>query len=570
MMTMFSFQFWWVIAGYCFLLVAVGAYLSRHIRSDDDYFKAHGRTSWWVSGLSFFMTAFSASVFVANASLAYNYGLLNFLLILAQLPVFVFGYYLFARKWHRTGVSTAIEFVEKRYSPKTAKFFVWTGVPIRILDNANRLYVTAVLIEALFGMRLWVAILSTAAVSLLYSVGGGFMAVEITNALQAIVLFVIVTVVAVLGYSAVGGVSGFMERVPDGYWTLRAEDGDFNVALICAWVFVALFAWNGMWSLVQRYVCVDKENDSRKVSLVCGVSYYVLFPLLALPPMIAAVLLPELKGTAGAEHSYVRIAEILLPSGLLGLLCFGIFGATVTSLNAELNVMAQIIVQDMLKKVLAQTSVKIRLLFGRISTVLIMGVCILIALQIRGLGGAFKYLMTVLGMTTLPTFIPLLLGLLYRKTGGKGSIAAFLAGLLVSVVMKFGLGQSLAAVIFANGIATTLVYFLSARWFPVPDEQKGAVDALFKRLATPGISDVEIQDDGGGRRHSNLPIVALCLALLSVIVAISSLPIFGQKSLDGTGLLTAGVFGLAALILTGIHAVTLKKKNRQRPEVKTC
>jgi len=554
-----NLQFWWVIGGYCLLLIAVSAWMSRHVKSDEDYFKARGKTSWWVSGLSFFMTAFSASVFVANASLAYNYGLLNFLLILAQLPVFIFGYFLFAGKWHRTGVGTAIEFVEKRYSPKTAKFFVWTGVPIRILDNANRLYVTAVLIEALFGMRLWVAIFSTAVISLLYSVGGGFLAVEITNALQAIVLFIIVTVVAVLGYSAVGGVSGFMERVPENYWTLRAEDGDFNVALICSWVFVGLFAWNGMWSLVQRYVCVDKEKDSRKVSLVCGISYYVLFPLLALPPMIAAVLLPELRGTAGAEHSYVRIAQMLLPSGLLGLLCFGIFGATVTSLNAELNVMAQIIVQDMLKKVLSRTTATVRLWLGRLLTILIMGLCILIALQIRGLGGAFKYLMTVLGMTTLPTFIPLLLGLLYRKTSGKGSIAAFLAGILVSIIMRFGLGQSLAIVIFSNGIATALVFFLSVHWFPVPEEQRGSVDALFEKLAKPGAGDVETIDTVAGGR-SSLPLMALCLMILAVIVAAASLPFAEQGVLSVTGLVTAGAFFFTALLLMLIRIKTMKKR----------
>jgi SSS family solute:Na+ symporter len=556
---MLNVQFWGVIGGYCLLLTAVSVYLARNVKSDDDFFKARGKTSWWVSGLSFFMTAFSASVFVANASLAYNYGLLNFLLILAQLPVFIFGYYLFSRKWHRTGVSTAIEFVEKRYSPKTAKFFVWTGVPIRILDNANRLYVTAVLVEALFGVPLEGAIFGVAVVALVYSVGGGFLAVEMTNALQAIVLFIIVGVVAVLGYFAVGGVSGFMANVPVDYWTLQAKDGDFNVSLICAWVFVGLFAWNGMWSLVQRYVCVEKEQDSRKVSLMCGISYYILFPLLALPPMIAAVLLPELRGTAGAEHSYVRIAELLLPSGLLGLLCFGIFGATVTSLNAELNVMSQIIVQDMLKKVLAKTTGKFRLWLGRIITIVIMGACIFIAMQIRGLGGAFKYLMTVLGMTTLPTFIPLLLGLLYRKTSGKGSIAAFLAGLLVSVVLKFGLDQSLAVVIFSNGIVTTLVFFLSVRFLPVPAEYKPGVDELFHRLATPGINDMESEPlPAGTRSRSSLPMMAICLSVLAGVVALASLPIAGQAELSNAGLITAGAFVIVAGLLMGIRIKTAK------------
>ncbi len=130
-----EWSFWFVLCSYAVLLIGVSVYVGRMINNTDDFYRGGGNNTWWASGLSFFMTTTSASVFVANASFAYNYGLLNICLIIAQLPVFVLGYFVFARLWHRTGCESAIEFIDHRYGKATTKFFLWTGIPIRLLKT---------------------------------------------------------------------------------------------------------------------------------------------------------------------------------------------------------------------------------------------------------------------------------------------------------------------------------------------------------------------------------------------------------------------------------------------------
>jgi Na+/proline symporter len=538
--------FWWLMIGYGALLIGISLYVTRWIKNSGDFYGSSGRTSFWFSGLSFFMSAFSASVFVANASLAYRHGALNALLILAQLPVFIAGYSFFSARWHRSGCTTVIEFIERRFGATTAKFFLWLGLPLRVLENGNRLYVTAVLFEVLLGVNLLTGACLTAGCALLSTIGGGFLAVVVTDAVQAILLTLIVAVVAVLSLQAVGGWDGFMTHAPADYWSLATDAQGFGVPMIAAWSMVALFAWNGNWSLVQRFVAVPREQDARKVSLVCGVSYYILFPLIAIPAMAAVVLVPGLNTPQQAEYAYILVAQQVLPSGLMAMLCFGLLGATVTGVNSDLNVMAQVVVHDMLKRPLAQVTESRRLLIGRLFMILVSVACILIALRIRGLGGAFQFLVMVMGMTTLPTFMPLLFGLLRPQGDGRAAIAAFAAGILASLVLKLGCGASLATVILGNGAATALVFFGMGLLRRSAHETAAVNDLFLTMRRTPGAVDLppDAGADEQGRGIARVAAITLLLCgVLSVIAELltpAAAPARGMAALVAGGLFLIG------------------------------
>ncbi|MBC2593965.1 hypothetical protein H5P28_06790 [Ruficoccus amylovorans] len=553
-------SFWWPMAAYGALLVGVSLYFTRMIKSSDDFYGANGRTSFWFSGLSFFMTAFSASVFVANASIAYRHGLLNALLIVAQIPVFIAGYFIFAARWRSCGCATVIEFLQKRFSPATAKFFMWVGIPVRVMESGNRFYVTAVLFEAMLGVSLLKGSVTTAVITLLSTVGGGFLAVVVTDAVQAILLTLIVTVVAGLSLHAVGGWEGFVANAPEGYWSLATDETGFGVPLIAAWAIVALFAWNGNWALVQRFVAVPGVKDARRVSIISGVSYYLLFPLIAIPAMAAVVVLPGLDTPQKAEYAYILMAQQVLPSGLMAILCFGLLGATITAVNADLNVMSQVVIHDMLKKRLSLTSDRMKLFLGRVVMIVICTLCLALAMKIRDLGGAFQFLVMVLGMTTLPALMPLLFGLLWPVGGGRAAMGAFCAGIAVSVLLKFGLGAGLAAVIIGNGLATALVYFGVGLLFPASEQKREEVRALFvtmreKRRHELKRKFVAVQKaDSGGRAVAR--VAAVTMLLCGVIT-------LGAEFLTPEGAAARGMSALVALFLFIIGG-TIFVLNRER------
>ncbi|OAM89814.1 hypothetical protein OH491_17775 [Termitidicoccus mucosus] len=547
-------SFWWLMAGYGALLIGVSLYFTRMIKNSGDFYGSSGRTSFWFSGLSFFMTAFSASVFVANASIAYRHGSLNALLIVAQLPVFFAGYYVFSARWRRTGCATVVEFIEKRFGPGTAKFFMWVGLPVRMLESANRFYVTAVLFEVMLGISLFAGASVTAVVTLLSTVGGGFLAVVVTDAVQAILLTLIVAVVAALSWNAVGGWEHFSANVPSDYWSLATDAGGFGVPMITVWAIVALFAWNGNWSLVQRFVSVPRERDARRVSVISGVSYYLLFPLIAVPAMAAVVMMPGLDTPQKAEYAYILVAQKVLPSGLMAMLCFGLLGATITAVNADLNVMAQVVVNDMLKKQLASSTERRRLFLGRAIMVVVSAVCLALAMRIRDFGGAFQFLIMVLGMTTLPTFMPLLFGLLWPHGTGRSAIWAFAAGILTALILKFGLGASLASVIFCNGTATAVVYFASGFLLRRSDAEEETAPVLFQRMQKPpppDSADAPTGSDAQGRAVAR--VAAITLIFCGVLAAIAEMLTGADSPGRGIASLVAGVLFVIGGIIFRIN-----------------
>ena len=63
-----------VIIGYLALLVSVGIVFKKFATNTDDYFKGGSKGTWWLVGISSFMSAFSAWTFTGAAGIAYQSG----------------------------------------------------------------------------------------------------------------------------------------------------------------------------------------------------------------------------------------------------------------------------------------------------------------------------------------------------------------------------------------------------------------------------------------------------------------------------------------------------------------
>lgn len=64
-----------IIVVYFIGLLVLGGALSRRIKSSQEMFIAGRNSSWWLSGLSTYMTLFSAGTFVVWGGVAFRSGL---------------------------------------------------------------------------------------------------------------------------------------------------------------------------------------------------------------------------------------------------------------------------------------------------------------------------------------------------------------------------------------------------------------------------------------------------------------------------------------------------------------
>jgi len=90
-----------VIVGYFLLLGAIGVYFWKRMRKASDFFAGGNSIPWWLAGVSFYLTAFSAFTFVAYAEIAYRYGLVAVTLTWSAPVAMLAGTILLAGRWRR-------------------------------------------------------------------------------------------------------------------------------------------------------------------------------------------------------------------------------------------------------------------------------------------------------------------------------------------------------------------------------------------------------------------------------------------------------------------------------------
>lgn len=279
-----------------FSLVIVMAGLSFRKRGSDmkSYFAAGGAVPWSMSGLSLFMSFFSAGTFVVWGSIAYELG---FVAITIQFTMCLAGFfvaYLIAPRWKKTNSLTAAEFVRKRLGDTTQKFYTYLILILSLAYTGAFLYPVAKIVNVSTGFPIEACVIILGLLILLYTVVGGLWAVIITDVLQFVILTAAVIVVVVLSIDSVGSLSNFVESAPDHFFDVIS--GEYNVWFLVAFAIYNTIFIGGNWAYVQRFTSVKSAKDAKKVGLTFG-WLYLLSPLVwMLPPMIYRVMNPSLSG----------------------------------------------------------------------------------------------------------------------------------------------------------------------------------------------------------------------------------------------------------------------------------
>ena len=138
-----------VLLAYIAGVFAIGGLFGSRIKSSRDMFAAGGISPWWVSGLSGFMTMFSAGTFVVWGGIAYRHGFIAISISLCYgISALMVGW-LLAGKWRDLGITTAAEFIELRFGKAAVHFYTWTGMLYRLTSVGVAVYSVAVLLSAL-------------------------------------------------------------------------------------------------------------------------------------------------------------------------------------------------------------------------------------------------------------------------------------------------------------------------------------------------------------------------------------------------------------------------------------
>jgi Na+/proline symporter len=505
-----------LIGLYFAIVIAVGVYSARKNRGTDDFFKAGGEVPWVMAGVSNWVSGFSAFMFVAAAGYTYKNGTGALILFTSAFWAYLGGYAYFAPAWRRARIQAPLDFLTRRYSLGTTNFYTLTSFVPQIVGIAMGLYILCIFVSSALGFDrevfrvaglelsgLELSMLVVGVVMVLYSVIGGLWAAVLSDAVQGVIILVMSLLILPISLAYVGegggvlrGVARLLDELPAAY--LVPSGQSVEPFFLASYLISVFLGYNVSWHLVQRYNSVPSERGARKMALLCA--WLSLFgPLLwVLPVMASRLIFPDMAAlwpnlAVPEEASFVSLAMLLLPHGMIGFVVAAILSATLGQANDAFNWMSAAIARD------AYAPLRRRLGYGegtdrhlmRVAqlAMLVMGVGgIAMAFVISRLGGAFDFGLTYYSMVGPGFMMPVALGLVYRRTPAWSGLASCLAAFAVVGVM-FALdlfpGRAFERNILGAVGAATLVFAISARWYRADDPANAHIEALDRDLRTP-------------------------------------------------------------------------------------
>ncbi|MDP2884447.1 MAG: hypothetical protein Q8P51_05420 [Ignavibacteria bacterium] len=536
-----------LIGLYFVIIIWVGIYAARQNKNTDEYFKGGGHIPWIIAGLSNWVSGYSAFMFVAAAGFTYLNGIGAAVIFTSAFWAYLVGYAIFGKLWRRARLSSPLHFLTRRFSPSTTYFYSITAIIPQIVGIGQGLYILCIFISTALGFNertfdlgfavvsgFELSIILVGTVMIVYSVIGGLWAAVLSDTVQAIIITVMTLIIFPLSFFYLGEGGGFMagfnrllNEAPADYFKLSGDTA--KPLFLLAYLINVMLGYNVSWALVQRYMSVADERDTKKMALLCAF-FSVFGPLLwILPVMGSRIIFPDMNAlwpsfAVPAEASFVSLALMLLPHGLIGFVVSAILSATLGQANDAFNWLSATITRDMyvpLKKRWFgdEPSDKSQLRVARLTMFIVGGLGVWVALYIPKLGGAFQFALQFYSLTAA-FMMPVALGILYRRTPWWSGIASCSAAVITGLtLMMLGVWKedAFARNMISESIAALVVFFGSAYWFNEDDPKHAELRKFEKDLRTPAFGE------GRQLQASSLKAYALigkiCLIIGLVLIA---------------------------------------------------
>jgi SSS family solute:Na+ symporter len=417
-------------------VIAISVYASRREKTGEDYFLAGRKLVWWLIGFSLIASNISTEQMVgmsgggvqdaglAIASYEWIAAISLVLVALFLLPTFL-----------RLGIFTMPQFLEHRYGkgPRTLMAVYMIAIYVSVI-LVSVLYSGAMLFEELIGLNLYVSIWVIGLVAGAYTIYGGLSAVVWSDLLQGAALLIGGSIIAVLAFVEVGGVSAFAEANADKLHMFLPASHDilpWTAMIVGIWI-PNLYYWGLNQYITQRTLGSRSLREGQN-GIVFAAFLKILIPFIVVfPGIIAFQLYSEEIGGQGDRAYPVLISQLLPGYGLRGLVFAALFGAVMSSLDSQLNSASTIFTVDIYERYIHRGATPRRQLWvGRIAT----GVFVLLACAMAPLpgllGGVFEYIQKFQGFISPGILTVFAFGMIFRRARSGTALLAMLVNIPV-------------------------------------------------------------------------------------------------------------------------------------------
>ncbi|MBN2217765.1 MAG: sodium/solute symporter [Pirellulales bacterium] len=460
-----------IIALYFALVLGIGFYLKKFAETGEDFFLAGRGMTAWVAGLAFISTNLGSQETIGYSSSTYQHGMLmNHAYWIGAIPAIVFLSLVMMPFYHICRTHSVPGYLRLRFSEASRSLSGLSFLFMTLFMSGINMFGLAIVMKVILGWDLnfsiWVASITVA----LYVAAGGLLSAIFNEVLQFFLIWFGFLMVPVVGLIETGGWDGMVQRIqtniaqihPDipakaaDYMSMWGAMGDASTnpagmhwaAIVLGWGLAISFGyWTTDFLVVQR-VLTAKDLPSAQNGTIIGGFFKMLVPIIVIVPGLLALavlsepLLPQNHELvkAGEAYSYNDVLPLLLKRycgpGLLGLGVTSLIAGFMAGMAGNVSAFATVWTYDIYRPLINRNaSDKHYVTMGRI--------CSLLGIFIS-IGAAYVCLHfeTIMALSQLlfvmfivPLFVPVILGMLWKRATAPAAFWGLLSGILVCLGM---------------------------------------------------------------------------------------------------------------------------------------
>ena len=450
-----------LLVSYAVVLMGLGLWIGRHVRSTGDFFVAGRRLGPGLVFSTMLAANIGAGSTVSAASLGYSDGLSAWWWIgSAGLGSIVLGWWVgpkIRRLAAKHDLHTVGDFLERRYgaSVRAAVATLLWGGALALL--AAQLIGGAAILSVVAGIDRWVGCVIAGVVVTVYFTAGGLLTAVWINVVQLVVLLGGFVVVVPLALAGVGGWDSVVAATQDyeAYWNpwQGGSSGWFYLVMLGPAFIVSP-------GLLQKIYGARDDRAVRVGVMAMGVALLVFA---AVPPLLGMMLRAVTPDLTNPDLALPTLFVQVLPPvvGAVGLAA--LFSAEVSSADAILFMLSTSLSQDLYRRFARPRATDAEVLrAARVSAIAGGVLATALAIVADTIVSALSFFYTVM---TVSLFVPVIGGLYTRRLHAPEALASIVTGVSVGVAVQVATGGAgvggftpsmlgLAAAALAAGVVT--------------------------------------------------------------------------------------------------------------------
>ncbi|MGG7607217.1 sodium:solute symporter family protein [Massilia sp. BKSP1R2A-1] len=342
----------------------------------------------------------------------------------------------FASKLYKLNLLTIGDYYRQRYG-KGIEVFCSVAIILSYLGwVAAQITALGLVFTVLTGGAMAPAtgmVIGTLAV-LIYVVVGGFLAVAITDFIQMIVLVVGMTIIAFFAADLAGGPDKVLAMAQQAdLWRVLPEPSFTDIAFFVGAAITMMFGSIPQQDVFQR-VMSAKDAPTARTGAVIGGAGYILFAFVPMFIVAAAVVVMGDSAMDIAKNDYQRLLPTFIMTKMPLVMQILFFGALLSAIkstsSATLLAPSTSFVENILKNLRPGMSDKQQLFAMRITIVIFAALVLMYAIAMEGTS-IYELVSSAYQVTLVGAFVPLVMGLYWKRATTQGAILSIGAGILV-------------------------------------------------------------------------------------------------------------------------------------------